>query len=516
MGLFIFHVMFVLFLVWNICQKRITKTRLAWGLEWRSYVRDVSCRQNSTLEELVQSCLDALLSLTGSMDGCIYLYDYHQRRFTMEIYSDNFPQDFFQKIDILRKEILHNQQFVIKNGLWRDNVISHSLFFPVLEEDAVVAIVGLVNNEREYGIDDLHWASQFVEDIWPMIARKQNGLKLEHLTYYDSLTGLPNRRFLVNQLELFNSERYLPLALIVGDVNDLRIVNDAFGYQAGDELLQKVATTLQRYCGQNDIVGRWAGDQFVFILPNTNQKQAMEFAHRLEQAFLKSRIHEVPISLSFGWDTKITLEQEIEEIIKKAEHHMYQAELDKNPIVNRDMVQALMSALYEKSPREEQHSQRVGQLCLSLGKELGLDELKVAELRVAGLFHDIGKIAIESQVLNKIGRLTSQEWEQIKRHPESGYRILQSITGMENVAEMILCHHERWDGSGYPRGLEGEQIPLASRIIAVADAYDAMVSVRSYRQPLSHEDALEELRRCSGTDFDVNVVEAFIRMIAGA
>lgn len=174
---------------------------------------------------------------------------------------------------------------------------------------------------------------------------------------------------------------------------------------------------------------------------------------------------------------------------------------------------ALASVLYEVVEGEEDHSNRVSQLCFDLAHELGLDDKTKSELRITGLFHDIGKNAIAAVILNKPGKLTEEEWKEIKRHPEIGYRVLNSLTGMEKIAETVLAHHERWDGSGYPRGLQGIQIPFMARIVAVADAYDAMVNTRPYRVPLSRREALDELERCAGTHFDPAVVDAFFRLV---
>lgn len=338
--------------------------------------------------------------------------------------------------------------------------------------------------------------------------------RIEYLSYHDPLTGLYNRRFLAEQLEIVDRQEHLPLSMIVADVKGLRMVNDALGHLIGDQLLQRVAVILRKNCRAKYVVARWGGDEFVILLPKTGEHEAIALTRRLELAFSNERIASVSISLAFGWGTKYHCEEDIADIFKQAEKCMYRAKFTGKPSVSDDTIQVLMGALYERSEREESHSQRVSQLSLNLGRELGLSAQEQAELKVAGLFHDIGKISIDGELLNKPGALTPEEWIEVKGHPESGYRILNSIAGMGIIAEAVLSHHERWDGSGYPRGIKGEHIPFMSRIIAVADAYDAMISVRPYRLPLSRKEALEELRRCAGTDFDPKVVAAFLRLIA--
>lgn len=179
------------------------------------------------------------------------------------------------------------------------------------------------------------------------------------------------------------------------------------------------------------------------------------------------------------------------------------------------MIHAPLAALYEKNPREEQHCRRVARLSQSIGRALGLAEREVKELEIIGLFHDIGKVSIPESVLDKPGELSEYDWEQIRRHPEVGYRVLSNVQDMADIAEYILFHHERWDGSGYPLSLRGEGIPLQSRIIAVADAYDAMLSYRPYRNSLTQREAIEELKRCAGTQFDPYIVDVFVRTLGG-
>jgi len=174
-------------------------------------------------------------------------------------------------------------------------------------------------------------------------------------------------------------------------------------------------------------------------------------------------------------------------------------------------VEMIMSALFEKSNREAQHSQRVSEICEEIAIKMDFDSDDVEQIRMAGLVHDIGKIGINETILNKTEVLDDNEWISMKRHPEAGWRILNTKVEFSEVAQFAFCHHERFDGKGYPKGLKGEEIPIQARIIAVADAYDAMTSERSYRKAISHEEAIEELKRCSGTHFDPAIVAVFVR-----
>ena len=337
--------------------------------------------------------------------------------------------------------------------------------------------------------------------------------RIEYLSYYDQLTGLHNRRYFQESLKQLDKPENYPLSIMMGDVNGLKLVNDTFGHLTGDQLLQKTAEVLRRNSRKDDIVSRWEGDEFVLLLPRMDQEAAAEFANRLEKTFENEKIASVSLSVSLGWAVKTQSVEDIEDVFKMAEKRMYRAKLLHTPGIRDETIQALMAALYEKNKREERHSQRVSKTCCLLGRELGLSEREVQELKITGLFHDIGKISIEDNILNKPGRLTTEEWNEMKRHPEVGYRVLRSVTGMEDIASYILSHHERWDGQGYPRGLMGEEIPFQSRIVAVADAYDAMVGQRPYKKRLSKEEAVFELVTNAGAQFDPQVVDVFVKAL---
>ena len=342
---------------------------------------------------------------------------------------------------------------------------------------------------------------------------KKSEHKLEYLSYHDQLTGLYNRRFFEEKLSELDAQRSLPLTIIMADVNGLKLVNDSFGHTIGDELLKKVVEVMSRGCRVTDIISRLGGDEFVILLPKTDTYEAEQIIKRIKTMALKEKVGSVDISISFGYETKNNEEEKIQDILKKAEDHMYKKKLFESPSMRGKTISTIISTLHEKNKREEQHSHRVSTLCESMGKALGLPEDEIKELKIVGLLHDIGKIAIEENVLNKQGKLTEEEWEEIKRHPEIGYRILSTVNDMSEMAEYVLAHHERWDGMGYPKGLKGEEISLQSRIIAIADSYDAMITERSYHNALSEEVAIEELKINAGLQFDPELIRVFIEKV---
>ncbi len=334
-----------------------------------------------------------------------------------------------------------------------------------------------------------------------------------NISYHDSLTGLYNRRFFEEELKRLDVPRNLPLSIVMGDMNGLKLVNDAFGHAKGDELLCKAARAIQSACRRDDIVARWGGDEFVILLPKTSSVEAEEIVGRIRRAHEFEHVNSVRVSLSYGWETKLQPEHDMTHVLKSAEDYMYKHKLIENAGLRGNAITTIINALHEKNPREELHSKRVSDICQQLGASIGLSSIEAGRYKLVGLLHDIGKIAIDEDILNKPGRLSDAEFEEIRRHPDIGYRILSTSHDMQDLADCVLAHHERWDGQGYPKGLRGEEIPLVARIIMLADSYDAMTCDRPYRRALSSGEAIAEIRRCAGTQFDPNLAERFARLL---
>jgi len=339
--------------------------------------------------------------------------------------------------------------------------------------------------------------------------------EIKYLSYHDVLTGLYNRRFYEEEIIRVNSKEKLPISIIMGDINGLKLINDAFGHEEGDNLLKIAADTIQCMCRRDDIVARWGGDEFIILLPKTSREEATEIVKKIKDLYAKQQINGIAGSISFGWDTKGDMAEDIIKVLKNAEDYMYRNKTLEKESVRSNMIITILTTLHEKNPREELHSKRVSEICQNIGKVMGLSEIEVHKLKVGGLLHDIGKIAIAEEILNKPGKLTEQEWDEIKRHPEIGYRILCSSYEMLELAEGMLSHHEKWDGTGYPKGLKGEEIPKISRIIGLADSYDAMTSERSYRKALGEEVVIREIHENAGTQFDPEIAKIFVEKVLG-
>jgi len=370
-----------------------------------------------------------------------------------------------------------------------------------------------VHELGKVGFDHHDNGIRLVGIIQDVTDRKRYEEEILYLSFHDQLTGLYNRRFFEEELKRLDVTRNYPLTLVMADVNGLKLINDSFGHSIGDELLKNVAEVLRKGCREDDIIARLGGDEFVILLPNTDVAETEQILERIQALAIKEKVGSIELSISFGYETKRSATEEILEVLKKAEDFMYKRKLFESPSMRGKTIQTIIKTLHEKNKREEQHSYRVSALCQCMGEALGLPEGAIQELKTVGLLHDIGKIAIDEEILNKPGKLTMDEWDEIKRHPEIGYRILSTVNGMAEMAEYVLAHHEHWDGSGYPKGLKGEELPLQPRIIAIADAYDAMTSSRSYRGALSDEVAIAELQKNAGIQFDPELVKIFVDKI---
>lgn len=344
-------------------------------------------------------------------------------------------------------------------------------------------------------------------------AQKEAEEKTLYLNYHDQLTGLYNRRFYDEELRRLDTERNLPISLVMADVNGLKLTNDAFGHMTGDQLLRKIGEIIKRECRADDIAARIGGDEFILLLPKTSAQEADGIMKRIQDAIQQEKWGGVICSISFGSGTKRLPTEDIKQIYMLAEDRMYRDKLSESRSVRYEMIRIIRETLYQKNEREQRHCERVSELCGFIGAAMELSQGEVAELKTAGLLHDIGKVGIDENLLNKDGSLSKTEWEDMERHPEIGYHILSSVNEFAAIAEYVLCHHERVDGKGYPRNLNEKDIPLQSKIISIADAYDAMTSERTYKRVLTKEEAIEEIKKNIGVQFDEEIATVFVEIV---
>ncbi len=340
--------------------------------------------------------------------------------------------------------------------------------------------------------------------------KKEKQEQIEFLSYNDQLTGLYNRRHYEKEIIRIDNEKYFPLTLIMADVNGLKLTNDAFGHMKGDLLLKKISRILKNECRKNDIVSRIGGDEFALLLPNTDKEHAEKIINRINEAIENEKVDNVILSISLGYAVKHDSSEHIDEVFSKAEDAMYRHKLAESSSMRSKTIDLIMNTLFEKNSRENFHNERVGDISRAIAGRMNFTKNELNEIAVAGRMHDVGKIGISETNLNKRDRLNANECEEVKKHPEIGYRILSSVNEFSQIAKFVLEHHEKWDGTGYPKGLKQDAISLQARIVAVADAYDAMTKKRTYRKTLTEDEAISEIIRCSGAHFDPDVVKIFV------
>ncbi len=351
---------------------------------------------------------------------------------------------------------------------------------------------------------------EFVRDISERIEKKQ---KIKYLAYNDSLTGLYNRKFFEAELERLDTERQLPISIIMGDLNGLKIINDSYGQKMGDKLLIKTAEMLKEVVRDEDVLARYGGDEFTILLPQTTKKTAEKIVKRIKNKSREQNIGEISLSISLGTATKVEKDKKITEIIKIAEDNLYQNKLSESRSSKSNIVQGLLNTLNAKSSETKEHAVRMTKLAFDFGEKLELSTSELNRLSLLATLHDIGKTTIPEELLKKPAKLDDKEWELIKKHPERGAKIASASEEFALVADSILSHHEKWDGSGYPKGLKGQDIPYLARIITIIDSYDVMTNDRPYSKAMPKEKALAEIKECAGSQFDPELAEVFIEML---
>lgn len=334
-----------------------------------------------------------------------------------------------------------------------------------------------------------------------------------HANDIDDLTKLYNRRYFENAFHTFTNQNHLPLGVMMIDINGLKLINDTYGYKQGDLVIKNVSSLLKEVFNANDVIARVGGDEFAVLSPNQLEETMYPLREAIVSRANDMRVGELNISLSIGYVTVTECSSKIDDILKLTENYLYRHKITSNMSVRNHSIKAILNTLTDKYHIEKIHSSKVGEYCVELGLKLGLDKDDLAVLEMAGLYHDIGKISIPDAILKKPGKLTYDEFEIIKTHTQIGYDILKAADEYSGLAEYALHHHERWDGKGYPSGLEGEEIPLFARVINIADSFEAMTADRPYRKGMCIEDALAEIENCAGTQFDPSLARIFIDMM---
>jgi diguanylate cyclase (GGDEF)-like protein/PAS domain S-box-containing protein len=339
--------------------------------------------------------------------------------------------------------------------------------------------------------------------------------KLEYLNIYDPLTGLFNRAYFENRLEYYNNPKYLPMGLVICDLNSLKLVNDTLGHSFGDTIIKESANIIKAPLSDREEACRIGGDEFAIFFPNCNksllEKYKTNLLERLDN--YNSTNPKLPLSFSVGYSLRETVDTDMETIFIVADNNMYHEKLLQGIKNRNNIIQGLIKSLSGKEYKDESTKQFLLDNVLKLAKAVNYPEHNLDNLRLFVNFHDLGQVSIPNKILYKAEPLTQDELNIIKRHSEVGYKISLSIPNLFHIADLILKHHEWWNGEGYPLNIKGIRIPLECRIFSIVESYTAMIIDRPYRKAISKRLDIEELKRCAGKQFDPSLVRVFVKII---
>ena len=398
-----------------------------------------------------------------------------------------------KKVFETKKTVKKEEKIELGNG---ENLYTEIIKTPVLNDNNEVSgIIGLLLDITD---------------------RKKIEKKLKYLSYTDILTKVYNRTCFEEKAKKIFKEENLPMGIIMGDTNGLKIVNDTLGHEEGDELLKLTTKVLKDVCKENELIFRIGGDEFAIIIPKAKENECETLIKNIIDSCNNYKHDLIKISIALGYSVTYDLDKSIYDTLKEAEDMVYRKKLLEKNSFNSSVISSLQATLQEKSLETKAHTERVVENSIKIGERLSLPLSVMDELILVAKLHDIGKIGINESILLKLDNLTEEEFGIIKSHTEKGYRIIKAANHLESVAKGVLTHHERWDGNGYPLKLKEDKIPLIARIVSVADAYDVMTTNRVYKNALSKDEAIRELKKNSGKQFDPNIVKVFIECLESA
>lgn len=496
------------------------------------------------VKDLLKSITASAGQLVGTDHGFIYLLNNEtgifERKLGLGIFSNDIGRQIPKEQGLTGLVYLQQSPVVVDDySIFSNAILPPSMRaklgalmeIPLKGKDGVIGTIGLAFTEktRKYTAAEVELVSRFAElaSIALVNAKLHTAVqeelqerikiqrRLEYVSLHDALTGLYNRHYFEQALQQLQDPCYAPVGIIVCDVDGLKVINDSLGHDNGDLLLKAVASLLSKTLTTPNIVARIGGDEFAVILPNTT-KPGVEFLVGVIGNSItdyNTSHPEFPIYLSAGCAVSTTTLPNIMDVFKEADNNMYREKLQRNNSVHGSLVQALTKALEARDFITQGHAERMQNIVERLARKLGISEYGIGQLKLFTQFHDIGKISISDLILFKAGPLTQDERLEMQRHSELGFRIAQSIPEIHHIADFILKHHEWWNGQGYPLGLKGEEIPLECRIVALADAYDAMTNNRPYRKALTKEQAVAELLTFKNIQFDPVLVDLFIEAL---
>lgn len=343
---------------------------------------------------------------------------------------------------------------------------------------------------------------------------KQATEKIEMMQKYDEKTGFYNREGFFNKLRELEAQRILPVTICVYNTNGLKLFNDLYGPDKGDKALKHIADVVKEIVPQDTFIARFDGDDTALIFTDRKEQEIMDMMETIKKKIVNNPFDkEGTLTIEFGIFTNRIVGGSLIEAYKIARNSMIKKKMLESESSKSALLNALMAAISQRDIETHNHEERSKEIARVLAKEMNLSYAETGELELLAVLHDIGKITIAERILHKPGPLDEDEWSLMRKHSEKGYYIAKASPELSSIAMGILCHHERWDGKGYPNGFKGEQIPLIARIVSVIDSFDVMTHDRPYKKAMPVEDAVKELKACKGTQFDPNVVDCFVNAI---
>jgi diguanylate cyclase (GGDEF)-like protein/PAS domain S-box-containing protein len=481
----------------------------------RCTIQDITHRKRA--EERLRESEERFRELAENIREVFYIYEEEIFRYISPAYAEIWgcppqrlyedPKSFWETVHPEDKN--HVKRFLEKKGQQEVEVV-----YRIVRPDRSIRWI----RDRSFPIGDDSGRTHRIVGIAADITDLKLGEeKLRYLSLHDPLTGLYNRIYFEEEMRRIEKTRHghETIGILSCDLDGLKLVNDTLGHDQGDRLLVAAARVIRDSFREGDLAARIGGDEFAVVLPNTTEPAVENACQRIQEAVAvhNATTPELPLSISVGFSIKNGSHKNLKDVFKEADNHMYRKKLYRTQSVRSTIVSTLINTLRARDLATDRHASRLEKLLVRMAALIGLPESTTADLSLLAKFHDIGKVGISDAILLKEGLFTSEEWTEMKRHCEIGYRIALSAQDLVPIADWILKHHEWWDGQGYPLGIKGEEIPVECRLLAIADAYEALTSARPYRRTFSHREAVAELRRHAGTQFDPHLLEKFVKML---
>lgn len=429
-----------------------------------------------------------------------------------------------RRVDEHRAPGSYECRFIRPDGNYQEVMVSVAMLPGTRQSIAsLIDISDLKRTERELVNSRMELEAAYEELIATeeelrnqFLELQQKEKELRYINQHDGLTGLYNRNYFEQEISRLERESAPSIALVLFDIDGLKLVNDSLGHEYGDSMLIRMAGIIAECCGNDNLIARVGGDEFALIIRDGRLEPPAEIVRQVKKRVKQYNEDNdaLPISVSIGYSSMVDGHCSFSDLFTEADNYMQNRKLHSARSTRSSIVNTLVSTLNARDFITEGHTDRLQSIVEMMGREIGLPERSLDDLKLLARFHDIGKVGIPDRILFKAGRLELEEIAEMRRHSEIGYKIAQAAGELIHISDWILLHHEWWNGNGYPLGIKGEEIPMECRILAIADAYDAMTNDRPYRKALCAAEAITELSRCAGTQFDPFMVEVFCQLIA--